>query len=106
MKWDSRENADAAGISNRHAKDGGAFASNAEAKMRKNRKESYYTPSNEYGEALHGLIGLKNSILVTLVPVVAITGRVQVLRLRATRAWRSAQDDGAFEGFDRASGGL
>jgi hypothetical protein len=62
MKWYSTENADTAGKSTRHAKDGGFFASNAEAQVRKNRKEDY-TPSNEGGEALHGLIGLKHSIL-------------------------------------------
>jgi hypothetical protein len=46
----------------RHAKDVSVFAS--EAKVRKNRKEAaYYNPSNEDPEALHGLIGLKNSIL-------------------------------------------
>jgi hypothetical protein len=59
MKWYSTENADAAGEIDRHAKDGGAFAANAEAKMRKNRNEAYHIPSSEYGEALHGLTGLK-----------------------------------------------
>jgi hypothetical protein len=80
----------------RHAKDGGYFAANAVAKVRKNREEAYYTPWNEDGEALQGLIGLK--IQFSVVPggnddrPSCRAGRVQVLRLRATRSWRSAQD--------------
>jgi hypothetical protein len=89
-------------------KTAGFFAANAEAQVRKNRKEAYYTPSNEDGEALHGLIGLKYLILgrarwKSMTAPVAGGGRIQVLRLRATRAWRSARDNGVFlEGFDRA----
>ncbi len=89
--------------SNRPAKDGGFFATNAEAQFRKNRKQTYYTPSNEDGEALHGLIGLKNSI-----PGFArggsdgrrrwLGGVSRSFDFAPREAWRCAQDDGAFFG--------